>query len=202
MDRLKRITVGIDEVGIGCLAGPIMIAAVCLPKGFNDACVKDSKTVRKSQMLRALTVIKDKALWWRCLKISVTTVDRIGTWAAWDKGVAKLVRGAQEFKDNAPIIIDGTRVPDTVSDTVMVSTLKKGDTLNYAIAAASILAKCYRDRYMQDLDTTFPFYGWGSNVGYGTPEHMAAIDEHGLTIHHRQAATRTARLNKLRKGIR
>lgn len=197
MDKLITNLVGIDEVGVGCLAGPMMLAAVCLPKGFDDAAIRDSKKVNSNNMASLVAKIKDVAIWWGCLKVSVARIDSLGTWESWERGVCKLATDATKAVGAIPIVLDGTRRPRKAPK--HLSPLKGGDAINYAVAAASIIAKCYRDRYMKDLAQHYPAYGFATNVGYPTKVHKDALIKFGPTPHHRAAASRTCRVNALRK---
>lgn len=174
---------GVDEVGRGCLAGAVVAAAVIFPKAYRNAQIKDSKSLSRGQREKLEKEIKQEALAYAVAEISPEQIDKTNilraTFAAMHAAVAKLCPVA-EF-----LLVDGHAFdpyPNTPSVCVV-----KGDTKYLSIAAASILAKTYRDRKMRELAKHFPAYGWETNVGYPTKAHREAIGTHGITPHHRKS---------------
>lgn len=177
-----KIICGIDEVGRGPLAGPVVAAAAILPQDFPVeilAKIRDSKKMSEAareKIYEPLTAHCRFAI----AEASVEEIDTLNIlWAtllAMQRAVGKL---------NAKIdvaLVDGNRLPKLDCEAVA---LIKGDNQSYSIAAASIIAKVYRDRLMKKLAETFPFYGWDRNAGYGTSEHMDALARYGATECHR-----------------
>ncbi len=174
---------GIDEVGRGCLAGPVVAAAVILPPNYKHAELKDSKKLTRKQRERLEDQIKKEALAWAIAEVSPADIDRMNianaSFYAMEKAVA-LLSVVPEF-----LIIDGNRFKSTIS--IPYQCIVKGDNLYLSIAAASVLAKVYRDKLMLSLAMDFPYYGWDKNVGYPTCLHREAIQKYGPTVHHRRS---------------
>lgn len=176
-----RIEAGCDEAGRGCLAGPVVAAAVILPPDFSNEYLDDSKklTEHRRDILRG--EIEKEALAYGVAFVDAETIDRINilnaSILAMHKAVDLLALRPQH------LLIDGNRFkpyPETEHTTII-----KGDGKYMSIAAASILAKTYRDEYMRRLNAEYPDYGWDRNKGYPTKEHRLAILHHGLTPLHR-----------------
>ncbi len=174
---------GCDEVGRGCLAGPVVAAAVILPKNFVHPVLNDSKQLTAIQRLMLTEVIEKQALAWAIGQASPQEIDQHNilnaSYLAMHRAIAQLQPAP------ALLLIDGNRFqpyPNIPHECIV-----KGDTKFAAIAAASILAKTYRDTLMQRLAQNFPGYGWESNVGYPTKAHRAGIQQQGITSHHRQS---------------
>lgn len=173
---------GCDEAGRGCLAGPVFAAAVILPPNFSSDLLDDSKklTARQREMLRP--VIQEEALAWAVCMLSNEEIDRINILNASIMSMHGAVRKLTvkpEF-----LIIDGNRFkpyPDIPHCCIV-----KGDGKYYSIAAASVLAKTYRDDYMQKLHAEYPMYGWDRNKGYPTAVHRDSIRKYGITSYHRK----------------
>lgn len=171
---------GLDEVGRGCLAGPVVAAGVILnpndiPPGLND-----SKQLSERERMRLEADIKGRALFFTVQESSVEQIQRLNIlWAS----IAAMV-ACSEAPGAAPdyLLIDGNRFTSSI---VPHQCLVKGDSLSASIAAASILAKQYRDNLMRTLHDEFPNYGWDRNVGYPTKEHRSGLQTHGSTIWHR-----------------
>ncbi len=176
------IEAGCDEAGRGCLAGPVFAAAVILPPDFSSDLLDDSKklTARQRELLRP--VIEREALAWAVAMLPNEEVDRINILNASIEamhGAVKKLTVKPEF-----LIIDGNRFkpyPDIPHCCIV-----KGDGKYYSIAAASVLAKTYRDDYMQELHTEYPMYGWDRNKGYPTAAHRDSIRKYGITSYHRK----------------
>lgn len=174
---------GCDEAGRGCLSGPVFAAAVILPKGFHHPLLNDSKQIAEPVRYELRTVIEKEALAWAVADVSNGEIDEINilkaSFLAMHKAIDKL-KAAPEF-----LLIDGNRF-NPYRD-IPYKCIIKGDAKFASIAAASILAKTYRDDYMNKLHIEYPYYGWNQNKGYGTALHRSAIEKHGITIHHRRS---------------
>ena len=175
------IEVGLDEVGRGCLAGPVVTAAVILPKDFNYPIVKDSKKLTEKKRKEAFELIKKHAISYSISVTSPKVVDDINILQATMESMHNSLNSINvEFQH---ILVDGNyfkpyrEIPHTC--------VIKGDNTYYSIAAASILAKVSRDEYMVELHNEFPEYGWDSNKGYGSVKHIEAIKNIGINEHHR-----------------
>jgi len=173
----------VDEVGRGCLSGPVYAAAVVLPDNFYHPLIKDSKKLSPNKRKEAFGVIKDNAISIGVFSISPQEIDRINilqaTFAAMIGAIEKL------DCDFSKLWIDGDKFPGYKS--IEFECVVKGDSKILSIAAASIVAKVTRDEYMKELSEEFPQFGWDKNCGYGTSEHMEAIEKFGLTQHHRKS---------------
>jgi ribonuclease HII len=175
------IEAGLDEAGRGPLAGPVVAAAVIFPKKFKHKLLTDSKILTKSQRDELVSVIKTKALAWAVAEVSNQEIDKINILKASIKAmhlaVEKLIISPEH------LIVDGNRfypfpqVPHTC--------VIKGDSKYLSIAAASVLAKTYRDDLMEKLSMEHPEYGWEHNFGYPTKFHREAIKAFGTTPYHR-----------------
>jgi len=178
-----RRVMGLDEVGRGCLCGPVVAAGVILnPEMEENLSLKDSKTIKKSGREALSTRIKNEALYWTIQSCSPAEIDELNILHASLKAMMKCA----ESDAAAPgyLLIDGNKTPGTM---LPHTCLVKGDNRSASIAAASILAKVYRDELMVKLHQKYPFYGWDSNVGYPTKEHFAGLERHGYTDHHRMS---------------
>lgn len=174
---------GVDEAGRGCLAGPVVAAAVVLPEGMEIEGVNDSKKLSKPKRERLAYEIQDRAL---ASAIGLCTPEEIDElnilWAAME-AMRRAVQRLAVAPDH--ILIDGNRCfPDSPWS---FDTIIKGDSKSHTIAAASILAKTTRDAIMRDLAAEYPAYNWAQNVGYPTQDHYAALVEHGITPYHRRS---------------
>ena len=174
---------GCDEVGRGCLAGPVVAAAVVLPKDFTHSLLNDSKQLSPVQRTQLATEIRATAIDYAVAEVDHQTIDKINILQA---SFLAMHRAVDQLKVKPELLlIDGNRFlpyPFVPHQCVI-----KGDSLYYSIAAASVLAKTYRDALMQRLAEGFPLYGWATNVGYPTSAHRQAIREHGLTPWHRRS---------------
>jgi len=177
------VEAGLDEVGRGCLAGPVVAAAVILPPDYRHALLTDSKQLTKEQRNVLREEIKREALSWAVAEASHLEIDEINILQASFLAMHRAVTQLQINPEH--LLVDGNRfgpypfIPHTC--------ITKGDTLFLSIAAASVLAKTYRDELMERLAAEFPHYGWATNVGYPTIQHRRALNEHGPTIHHRRS---------------
>lgn len=174
---------GIDEAGRGPLAGPVMAAAVVLPPDFSLPGLNDSKqlTARRREALYAALMDDDRVQ--KCVaEASVEEIDRLNILRATHLAMRRAAEGLTVTADFA--LIDGLAVSGFP---LPQRNIVRGDALCLSIAAASILAKVTRDRRMQELDALFPHYGFARNAGYGTKEHLLAIQNYGITPHHRRS---------------
>lgn len=178
----KRFVCGIDEVGRGCFAGPVVVGAVIFPENAEQIVgVADSKLLKASQRENLDSIIKDKAVAWAIAEVDVDTINKIGIGKATQMAFLKVI---QELKTQPDfVLIDAFRVQGY--DNNKQQAIVDGDTSCFSIAAASIIAKVYRDSLMQKLHLEHPEYGWSNNKGYGTKSHREAMKQHGLTKHHR-----------------
>lgn len=174
---------GCDEAGRGCYAGPVFAAAVVLPKDFEHPLLNDSKQVKESDRNLLRSFIEEHALSWAVAQVSVEEIDRINILKASFKAM-HLALDQLTIKPKL-LLIDGNRF--IKYKRVPHQCFVKGDGRFASIAAASILAKTWRDEYMLQLHEAFPHYNWKNNKGYGTEEHRNAIEQFGLTIHHRRS---------------
>ena len=175
-----RVIAGIDEVGRGALAGPVVAAAVVLPEGLRIKGVDDSKKLSPSMRERLCEVIMDQALAVGIGMGSPELVDRINILQATRHAMLEAVSKLSIQPDY--LLIDGI---STIDSPLPQKTIKKGDSLSLSIAAASIIAKVYRDRLMCDLDALHPGYGFAGHKGYGSSAHMEAISKLGPAAIHR-----------------
>lgn len=173
---------GCDEAGRGCLAGPVFAAAVILPRDFRHPLLNDSKQLKESQRDELRVVIEQQAIAYAVASIDNEEIDRINilkaSFKAMHEALARLLIKPQL------LLIDGNRFNPygNIPHTCVI----QGDGIYASIAAASILAKTYRDEYMQQLHEQFPQYGWKENKGYPTRYHRDAIRTHGDTPYHRR----------------
>lgn len=182
--------IGLDEVGRGPLAGPVVAAAVSLPPIDPESdlakelsTLNDSKAVPHNERVRLAEIIKSIAVY----AIAEATVEEIDTINILQASLLAMKRArlALSIPTPALLLIDGNKYVPQLKDSQV--TVVKGDSQSASIAAASILAKVHRDNLMDELAKDFPHYGWESNKGYGAPKHRQAIKEVGLTIWHRKS---------------
>ncbi|SDZ88642.1 ribonuclease HII [Bizionia paragorgiae] len=174
---------GTDEAGRGCLAGPVTAAAVILPTHFKNQILNDSKQLSEKKRDSLLPIIEAEALCFSYTHIYQEEIDTINilnaSILAMQKSIAKL-QPAPEF-----IIVDGNKFKPYKN--IPHETIIKGDGKFLSIAAASVLAKTYRDKYMNTIHEEFPMYNWKQNKGYPTKEHREAIRKYGITKYHRKS---------------
>jgi len=174
---------GCDEAGRGCLAGPVFASAVILPFDYSNRELNDSKQLSEKKRNRLRTEIEKEALAFAVAKVDVETIDRINILQA---SILAMHRALEMLKRKPEyIVVDGNRFKSW-SD-IPFSCIVKGDGKYFNIAAASVLAKTYRDEYMRQLHQEFPLYGWDSNMAYATRDHREAIVKYGITPHHRKS---------------
>ena len=180
-----RIEAGCDEAGRGCLAGPVFAAAVILPETFQNELLNDSKQLTEKRRYALRPIIEQEALAWAVGIVMPEEIDRINILKA---SFLAMHRAVDQLKVRPQhLLIDGNRF--TPYTDVPHTTIVKGDGTYMSIAAASILAKTYRDDYMNQLDEQFPVYHWKENKGYPTKAHREAIRQFGITPHHRKSFT-------------
>lgn len=174
---------GTDEAGRGCLAGPVTAAAVILPNNFTHPFLNDSKQLSEKKRLELKSIIEQEAICFKVIHVMMDEIDKVNILNASILGMHRAIKGLSSIPEF--IAVDGNRFKPfgkTPFECVV-----KGDGKYLHIAAASILAKTYRDEYMTLLHEKFPHYNWKKNKGYPTKEHREAIRNHGSTIFHRQS---------------
>ena len=183
LSLFESLEAGVDEAGRGSLAGPVTAAAVILPLGTNLSYLNDSKKLSKAKREKLRIEIENKALAYSVVNIDSKTIDKINILNATIKAMHSAIKLLKVKPDH--LLIDGNYF-DKYKD-IPHRCIVKGDSKYQNIAAASILAKTYRDELMVNLDIKFNKYGWKKNKGYGTKEHRDAIKKHGITKHHRKS---------------
>lgn len=178
----NQIEAGCDEAGRGCLAGPVFASAVVLPPDFSDPILNDSKKLSHKQRETLRKIIIDNALDYSVQMVSNQEIDRINILNASILAMHKSVDNLKKVFPNF-LLIDGNRFKKYKNTDHQC--IIKGDGLYMSIAAASVLAKTFRDDYMERLHLEYPQYGWNSNKGYPTEVHRLAIKKYGITPHHR-----------------
>ena len=182
---INKVEAGCDEAGRGCLAGSVFAAAVILPPDYENELLNDSKQLSEKRRYLLRSMIEKDALAWAVGVVTAEEIDKINILNASILAMHRAL-DALSVRPEA-IIVDGNRfkpyhdVPHT--------TIVKGDGKYLSIAAASILAKTYRDDYMKAIAEEFPQYDWQSNKGYPTKKHRAAIKEYGISPYHRKSFT-------------
>ena len=180
------IEAGCDEAGRGPLAGPVFAAAVILPADFHHPLLNDSKKMTAAQRDTVREVIEREAVSWAVEAVSPAEIDELNILWASVTGMQRAVLRLDP-KPDFPLI-DGNRFrPFDKCGKSDYQTIVKGDATFASIAAASVLAKTWRDEYMRKIALEYPMYGWERNMGYPTPEHIAAIKKHGYTPYHRMS---------------
>jgi len=179
----SKIEAGLDEAGRGCYAGAVFAAAVVLPKDFHHPLLNDSKLLSEKQRDQLRPVIEKESIAFAVASVDNDEIDSINilqaSFKAMHLAIDKLVVKPQY------LLIDGNRFKPY--DTIKHRCIVKGDSIYASIAAASVLAKTYRDEYMQRLHEEYSCYAWNTNKGYGTAEHRSAIEQNGLCKYHRKS---------------
>lgn len=182
---INKVEAGCDEAGRGCLAGSVFAAAVILPPDYENELLNDSKQLSEKKRYLLRSMIEKDALAWAVGVVTAAEIDKINILNASILAMHRALDALSVCPE--AIIVDGNRfkpyhdVPHT--------TIVKGDGKYLSIAAASILAKTYRDDYMKAIAEEFPQYDWQSNKGYPTKKHRAAIKEYGISPYHRKSFT-------------
>lgn len=178
-----RIEAGCDEAGRGPLAGPVYAAAVILPADFHHPLLNDSKQMNRKSRDILREVIEKEAVSWAVEAVSAEEIDQLNILGASITGMQRAVRRLSVRPEM--LLIDGNRFRPF--DGYEYRTVVHGDATYASIAAASVLAKTWRDEHMEKLAREYPCYGWERNMGYPTPEHIAAIKKYGYTPEHRRS---------------
>ncbi len=176
-----KIIAGVDEVGRGSLIGPVYAAAVILSKSINKKLLKDSKTISKSKREVLSNYIKKNSIW-AIGKASVKEIEKINILQA---SLLAMKRAIKKLKKKPVLVlIDGNKLPEIKN--YNLRSIIKGDQKIPSISAASVIAKVTRDKMISNLGKKFRGYHWDQNFGYGTKQHLKAIKDLGITIHHRK----------------
>jgi ribonuclease HII len=174
---------GCDEAGRGCLAGPVFAATVILPDDFRNSLLDDSKKLSEKKRYELREMIEKDAVAWAVAQVDAEEIDKINilnaSFKAMHLAIEKLALKPQH------LLIDGNRF-NQYKD-IPYNCIVKGDGKYLSIAAASVLAKTYRDDYMKKIHKEFPVYHWDKNKGYPTLQHKLAIQKYGLTPYHRKS---------------
>lgn len=190
-----KFVAGVDEAGRGSLAGPVVAAAVILPCSDIPEGIDDSK--RLSPHRRRQLAIEIKAVSMTSLSVvDVDVIERVNILGATMQAMRLAVENLPKVPDQ--ILIDGNRLPSKLS--APATAIVKGDTKSVSIAAASIIAKVERDELMAKLAVDYPQYNWAKNAGYGTAEHLQALQDYGPTPHHRKSFAPVHRATEWRLG--
>jgi ribonuclease HII len=176
-----RMVAGVDEVGRGSLFGPVVAAAVILNPGDRIRGLRDSKLLVAERREVLSERIRERAIAWSVAAVDAETIDRINIYQASRLAMREAVVRLAEAPDH--LLVDAMRLDLELAQQAIIH----GDALSASIAAASIVAKVERDRMMRELDTVYPQYGLASHKGYCTPQHLAALREHGACPLHRQS---------------
>ena len=178
----NKIEAGCDEAGRGCLAGPVFAAAVILPPDFKNELLNDSKQLSEKKRIYLREVIEKEALAWAVAKVDAPEIDEINILNASFLAMHRAIDNLTIVPEH--LLIDGNRFKPYKA--IPHHCIVKGDGKYLSIAAASILAKTYRDDFMKRIHEEFPNYAWNKNKGYPTMEHKLAIQKHGFTPWHRK----------------
>ncbi|CEN45072.1 ribonuclease HII [Capnocytophaga canis] len=174
---------GTDEAGRGCLAGPVTAAAVILPENFKNELLTDSKQLTEKQRLILRTIIEQQAVAFAVAHVFPVEIDELNILRA---SILAMHRALEQLSQTPDFIaVDGNKF--VKYDTIPHACIVKGDAKIQTIAAASVLAKTYRDAYMERIADEYPMYQWKKNKGYPTVEHRRAIQEYGITPYHRKS---------------
>lgn len=180
-----KVEAGCDEAGRGCLAGPVVAAAVIFPRGYRNKHLNDSKQLSRDARQELQQIIREKALAWAIGVVDHETIDKINILNASFEAMHRAI--AQLKLTPELLLIDGNRFKPYAD--IPHHCVIKGDGKYLSIAAASILAKTYRDEWMWERAKEYPGYGWETNVGYPTLQHRDGIRQMGLTPLHRRSFT-------------
>jgi len=177
-----KLVCGVDEAGRGPLSGSVFAAAVILPPDHGIVGLNDSKKLSAAKREKLFVEIQAKALSWSIASASVAEIDQLNILQATMLAMQRAIAGLSVLPHEA--LIDGNRTPTL---DIPARAIVQGDALEPAISAASILAKVSRDQEAKEMDARFPAYGFAKHKGYGTPEHLAALQQFGPTPEHRQS---------------
>ncbi len=179
----NKVEAGCDEAGRGCLAGPVFAAAVILPKGFRHPKLNDSKKLNEKDRYKLREIIEKEAISYSVQSVSEYKIDQINILNASFLAMHKALKALSITPEL--LLIDGNRFNPYRN--IPYHCIIKGDGKYTSIAAASILAKTYRDDHMKKLDEQYPHYGWNKNKGYGTLHHRLVLQEKGPSTFHRKS---------------
>jgi len=181
-DGFTRV-MGLDEVGRGCLCGPVVAAGVIIQPGTElDPAITDSKKLSDVKRRDLVLEIKEKSVFWTVQQCSPQEIDKVNILKA---SIQAMIKCSEEREANPDfLLVDGNQFSTTL---IPHKCIVKGDDNSASIAAASILAKVYRDDIMVQLHEKYPYYGWDSNVGYPTSKHYRGLEKYGYTKHHRKS---------------
>jgi ribonuclease HII len=179
----QLIEAGLDEAGRGCYAGPVFAAAVVLPKDFYHPLLNDSKQMTEKDRYDLRPIIEREAIAFAVAQVSSEEIDRINILQASFKAMHLAIADLKLIPEL--LLVDGNHFK--LYPFIQHQCVVKGDSLYASIAAASVLAKTYRDDHLLKLHEAYPHYGWDKNKGYGTLHHRKAIEVHGLCEHHRKS---------------
>ena len=185
LEKGYRYIAGVDEVGRGPLAGPVVCSAVIMPLDDLIEGVDDSKKLSAKKREELAEKIKEKALCYTLIEVGEKTIDEINILQATRLGMKKAIEGLSISPDI--VLTDGNM---TIDIPFKQKSIIGGDALSYSIGSASILAKVYRDKLMDDFAEKYPYYAFEKNKGYGTKAHIDGIKEHGLCPIHRKTFTK------------
>lgn len=186
---------GIDEAGRGPLAGPLVVAGVCFPEGYEHDDIYDSKKTSEKKREALFDIIIKDALYYFIEIIDIEEIDRLNIYQATKQAMAQIA-----IKEPKIEVVLTDAMPLTIDDKVVESIIK-GDQKSVTIAAASILAKVTRDRIMYEYDKQYPQYGFKNNKGYPTKQHLQALEEFGVLEIHRKTYGPVQRLRQLKLDI-
>ncbi len=178
-----KLICGVDEAGRGPLAGPVCAAAVILPQGLEIKGLNDSKKLTEKRREELFEVIKDVAISYSIAFGTVEEIEEFNILGATFLAMNRAIEGLETEADFA--LIDGNRTPKDIK--IPSETVIKGDSKSMSVAAASVLAKVTRDRLLLEYDKKYPQYNFAKHKGYGTKEHYAAIEKHGICEIHRKS---------------
>ena len=173
---------GVDEVGRGCLSGPVVSAAVILPEGYSHPLIKDSKKLSPKKREEAYQIIIENSLSFSLGVASPSEIDQINILRATFLSMERALENLSITPNK--LLIDGDKFPGYKG--IPHECIIKGDSKVQSISAASIIAKVTRDKMMSELSKSYPVYLWEKNAGYGTRDHISAIESNGLSEHHRK----------------
>lgn len=180
--NIDIIEAGIDEAGRGCYAGPVFAAVVILPKDFFHPLLNDSKKLKEAERDLLRPIIEKEAIDFAVAQVCNEEIDRINILQATFNAMHQAVDSLKLIPEF--LLVDGNRFK---KHSIKHQCFVEGDGIYASIAAASILAKTYRDEFMLLMHETYPYYGWNTNKGYGTAQHRKAINEYGLCPLHRKS---------------
>ena len=181
--KQDKLEAGCDEAGRGCIAGPVFAAAVILPRNFNHASLNDSKMLNAKSREKLRDEIRKVAISWSVGYVDNNIIDKLNILRASILAMHKAIDSLAVHPEH--LIIDGNRFIKYKS--IEHKCIVKGDSKYFSIAAASVLAKTYRDDYMKKIHKEYERYGWEQNKGYATKQHREAITNYGLTPYHRKS---------------